>query len=57
MFIKNGIGFSVEDETQLKQSIDKINSQKEILKQKTTTFVESQKGASNKIINYLKGSL
>jgi 3-deoxy-D-manno-octulosonic-acid transferase len=57
MFIKNGIGFSVEDETQLKQSIDKINSQKELLKEKTIAYVESQKGASIKIINYLKASL
>ena len=57
MFIKNGIGFSVKDEIELRSSISKINSQKELLKEKTIAFVESQKGASNKIINYLKGSL
>ena len=57
MFIKNGIGFSVKDEIELKLSIDKINSQKELLKEKTIAFVESQKGASIKIINYLKASL
>ncbi len=57
MFIKNGIGFSVKDEIELKLSIDKINSQKELLKERTTAFVESQKGASIKIINYLKRSL
>ena len=57
MFIKNGIGFSVKDEIQLRSSISKINSQKELLKEKTIAFVESQKGASIKIIDYLKQSL
>lgn len=57
MFIKNGIGFSVKDEIELKLSIDKINSEKELLKQKTIAFVESQKGASIKIINCLKGTI
>jgi 3-deoxy-D-manno-octulosonic-acid transferase len=56
MFIKNGIGFSIKDETELKISIEKINSQKELLKEKTISFVESQKGASIKIIDYLNQS-
>lgn len=53
-FIQQGIGFSVETADDLEETLKKIESTFDILKEKTAAFVESQAGASVKIINYLE---
>jgi len=50
-FIDKGIGFVVENAEQLSQKIKAINNQEE-LKQKIEAFMQSQAGATDKIVNH-----
>ena len=51
-FIDEGIGFVVENAGQLSEKIKALNNQEE-LKQKIETFMQSQAGATDKIVNHL----
>jgi len=53
-FITEGIGFSIDSKESLKDILLKEESSIILLKEKTTKFVQSQAGATLKIINYLK---
>lgn len=50
-FIDEGIGFVVENAEQLSQKIKALENQEE-LKQKIEAFMQSQAGATNKIVNH-----
>ena len=51
-FIDAGIGFVVENAEQLSKKINALGSQKEV-KQKIEAFMQSQAGATNKIIYHV----
>lgn len=54
LFIENGIGFSVSDANDFESVLKKLQS--ENLKEKVVAFMNSQKGATNLIINSLFGN-
>jgi 3-deoxy-D-manno-octulosonic-acid transferase len=54
LFIENGIGFSVSDAIDFESVLKKLQS--ENLKEKVIAFMNSQKGATNLIINSLFGN-
>lgn len=54
LFINEGIGFSIQTREELIETLRKIKSNQEELKLKTANFVNSQTGASSKILNYLE---
>jgi 3-deoxy-D-manno-octulosonic-acid transferase len=54
MFIQEGIGFSIENKEQFISSLNEIKLNASNLSVKTSKFVENQRGASEKIMHYLK---
>lgn len=52
-FIDNGIGFSVKESDELSQTIESIKMKIDEIQSKSSQFIESNKGASQKIIAYL----
>lgn len=53
-FIDEGIGFSVADSNELMRTIDELKANRVDVSQKSTQFVERNKGASDKIMHCLR---
>lgn len=55
-FIEEGIGFAVENETDLKEAITIITNHIEDLRERTTSFVNENLGASEKIFKFISSN-